>query len=124
MNYAVEMGSGAMIYTPSFINIGWTIQKWMGETKQTAILSRKPTFSGPISYAGMDTGVVPEMWFILSRSITRWKCVMWWQQIWNAVRRRILNFCVLVAYWKDKIFLKQTYELSHRIDLLVESACI
>jgi hypothetical protein len=32
MKYAVEMGSGAMIYTyvPSFINIGSGIQKLMG----------------------------------------------------------------------------------------------
>jgi hypothetical protein len=29
LKYAVEMG--AMIYTPSFINIGSTIQKLMGE---------------------------------------------------------------------------------------------
>jgi hypothetical protein len=27
MKYAVEMGSGAMIYTPSFIKIGSAIQK-------------------------------------------------------------------------------------------------
>jgi hypothetical protein len=27
MKYAVEMGSGAVIYTPSFINIGSDIQK-------------------------------------------------------------------------------------------------
>jgi hypothetical protein len=27
MKYAVEMGSGVMIYTPSFINIGSGIQK-------------------------------------------------------------------------------------------------
>jgi hypothetical protein len=30
MNYAVEMGSGAMTYTPSFIKIGSDIQKLMG----------------------------------------------------------------------------------------------
>jgi hypothetical protein len=31
MNYAVEMGlGGAMIYTPSFVNIGSTIQKLIG----------------------------------------------------------------------------------------------
>jgi di/tricarboxylate transporter len=29
MNYAVEMGSGAMIYIPSFIKIGLGIQKLM-----------------------------------------------------------------------------------------------
>jgi hypothetical protein len=39
MKYAVEMGSGAMIYIPSFINIGSGIQKLMGggyTEKQTA----------------------------------------------------------------------------------------
>jgi hypothetical protein len=30
MKYAVEMGSGAMLYTPSFIKIGSGIQKLMG----------------------------------------------------------------------------------------------
>jgi hypothetical protein len=30
MKYAVEMGSGAVIYTPSFIKIGSGIQKLMG----------------------------------------------------------------------------------------------
>jgi hypothetical protein len=30
MNYSVEVGSGAMIYIPSFINIGSDIQKLMG----------------------------------------------------------------------------------------------
>jgi hypothetical protein len=30
MNKAVEMGSGAMIYIPSFIKIGSGIQKWIG----------------------------------------------------------------------------------------------
>jgi hypothetical protein len=30
MKYSVEMGSGAMIYIPSFINIGSEIQKLMG----------------------------------------------------------------------------------------------
>jgi hypothetical protein len=33
MKYAVEMGSGAMIYIPSFINIGSGIQKLMGDTQ-------------------------------------------------------------------------------------------
>jgi hypothetical protein len=35
MNYAVEMGSGAMtyVYVPSFIKIGSGIQKLMGETQ-------------------------------------------------------------------------------------------
>jgi hypothetical protein len=31
MKYAVEMGSGAMVYIPTFIKIGSTIQKFMGE---------------------------------------------------------------------------------------------
>jgi hypothetical protein len=30
MKYAVEMGSGAMMYVPSFIKIGSGIQKLMG----------------------------------------------------------------------------------------------
>jgi hypothetical protein len=30
MNYAIEMGSGAMIYIPSLIKIGSGIQKLMG----------------------------------------------------------------------------------------------
>jgi hypothetical protein len=30
MKYAIEMGSGAMIYIPSFIKIGSCIQKLMG----------------------------------------------------------------------------------------------
>jgi hypothetical protein len=30
MKYAVEMGSGTMIYAPSFINIGSAIQKLIG----------------------------------------------------------------------------------------------
>jgi hypothetical protein len=30
MKYAVEMGSGAMIYIPSFIKISFAIQKFMG----------------------------------------------------------------------------------------------
>jgi hypothetical protein len=30
MKYAVEMGSGAVIYIPSFIHIGSGIQKLMG----------------------------------------------------------------------------------------------
>jgi hypothetical protein len=33
MKYAVEMGSGAMIYIPSFINTGSGIQKLMGDTQ-------------------------------------------------------------------------------------------
>jgi hypothetical protein len=31
MKYAVEMGSGAMIYIPSFIKTGSAIQKLIGE---------------------------------------------------------------------------------------------
>jgi hypothetical protein len=30
MKYGVEMGSGAMVYIPSFINIGLGIEKLMG----------------------------------------------------------------------------------------------
>jgi hypothetical protein len=32
MKYAIGMGSGAMIYTPSFIKIGSAIQKMIGRT--------------------------------------------------------------------------------------------
>jgi hypothetical protein len=35
MNDAVEMGSGAMIYIPSFIKIGLGIQKLMGRNTGT-----------------------------------------------------------------------------------------
>jgi hypothetical protein len=35
MKYAVEMGSGAMIYIPSFIKIGSVIQKLTGGDSQT-----------------------------------------------------------------------------------------
>jgi hypothetical protein len=30
MKYAVEMGSGALVYIPTFINTGSAIQKFMG----------------------------------------------------------------------------------------------
>jgi hypothetical protein len=35
MRYAVEMGSGAMIYIPSFIKIGSGIQKLIGSYTDT-----------------------------------------------------------------------------------------
>jgi hypothetical protein len=35
MKYAVEMGTGAMIYIPSFIKIGSVIQKLIGGDTQT-----------------------------------------------------------------------------------------
>jgi hypothetical protein len=35
MKYAIEMGSGAMIYVPSFIKIGSGIQKLIGGDTQT-----------------------------------------------------------------------------------------
>jgi hypothetical protein len=35
MNYAVEMGSGALIYAPSFINIRSAIQKLIGRDTHT-----------------------------------------------------------------------------------------
>jgi hypothetical protein len=45
--YAVEMGSGAMTYIPSFIKTGSGIQKIMGGggliQRQTAWASHKPT---------------------------------------------------------------------------------
>jgi hypothetical protein len=45
MKYAVEMGSGAMTYIPSFIKIGSGIQMLEGYTDtQSAWISHKPTF--------------------------------------------------------------------------------
>jgi hypothetical protein len=42
---AVEMGSGAVMYIPSFTKIGSGIQKLIGVgDTQTAWLSHKPTF--------------------------------------------------------------------------------
>jgi hypothetical protein len=35
MKYAVEMGSGAMIYIPSFIKVGSGIQKLIGVYRHT-----------------------------------------------------------------------------------------
>jgi hypothetical protein len=47
MKYAIEMGSGAMIYIPSSINIGSGIQKLIGargfRDTQTEWRSHKPT---------------------------------------------------------------------------------
>jgi hypothetical protein len=37
MKYAVEMGSGAMMYIPSFMKIGSGIQKLMGGIHSTLI---------------------------------------------------------------------------------------
>jgi hypothetical protein len=44
MKYAVEMGSGTMIYVPSFTKIGSTIQKLIGRDTQTAWRSYTPIF--------------------------------------------------------------------------------
>jgi hypothetical protein len=46
MKYAVEMGSGAIIYIPSFIKINSAIQKLIGGDTQTQTpwRSHKPTF--------------------------------------------------------------------------------
>jgi hypothetical protein len=46
MKYAVEMGSGIMLYIPSFIKIGSGIRKLMGggTQTQTAWRSHKPTY--------------------------------------------------------------------------------
>jgi hypothetical protein len=48
MNYAVKMGSGAMIYILSFTKIGSAIQKFLvmdiHTDTQRAGLSHKPTF--------------------------------------------------------------------------------
>jgi hypothetical protein len=44
MKYNVEMGSGAMIYIPSFIKIGSAIQNFVkGIHRHTAWKSHKPT---------------------------------------------------------------------------------
>jgi hypothetical protein len=45
MKYVVEMGSGAMIYIPSFIKIGSDIQKLIGGGihRQTGCRLHKPT---------------------------------------------------------------------------------
>jgi hypothetical protein len=37
MKYAVEMGSGAMIYIPSFIKIGSDVQKLIGVNAKLAM---------------------------------------------------------------------------------------
>jgi hypothetical protein len=46
MKYAVKMGSGAMTYIPSFIEIRSVIQKWVVENTdiQAAWGSHQPTF--------------------------------------------------------------------------------
>jgi hypothetical protein len=44
MKYAAEMGSGAMIYIPSFINTGSGIQKVNWGDIQTAWWCHKPTY--------------------------------------------------------------------------------
>jgi hypothetical protein len=47
MEYVIDMGSGAMIYIPSFIKIGSGIQKPMRvfTDTQTGWKSHKPTFN-------------------------------------------------------------------------------
>jgi hypothetical protein len=42
MKYGVEMGSGVMVYIPSFINIGSGIEKLIGWDTQT-LRQHKPT---------------------------------------------------------------------------------
>jgi hypothetical protein len=44
MKCAVETGSGAIIYIPTFVKIGLEIQKLMGGDTQTAWRSHNPTF--------------------------------------------------------------------------------
>jgi hypothetical protein len=45
MKYPVEMGSGGMMYIPSFIKIGSGIQRLMGWAEtQVTWLSHKPMF--------------------------------------------------------------------------------
>jgi hypothetical protein len=48
MKYAVQMGSGAMIYIHSFIKIGLGILKLTEGDTQTERLSHKPPFTFPI----------------------------------------------------------------------------
>jgi hypothetical protein len=43
MKYTVEMGSGAMMYIPSFVKIGSGIQKLIGGDTQTVWGSHKLT---------------------------------------------------------------------------------
>jgi hypothetical protein len=45
MKYAVAMGSGAVIYIPSFIKIGSGIQKLIRGDIQTEWRSHKPAFN-------------------------------------------------------------------------------
>jgi hypothetical protein len=44
LKYAVEIGSGAMIYIPSFLKTGSGIQKLIGRDIQRAWRSNKPVF--------------------------------------------------------------------------------
>jgi hypothetical protein len=44
MKYAVEMGSGAMIYIPRFVKTGIGIQKLIEGDTPTASISHKPAF--------------------------------------------------------------------------------
>jgi hypothetical protein len=46
MEYAIEMGLGAVMYIPSFMKIGSAVQKLMGgcTVAQRAWRSHKPTF--------------------------------------------------------------------------------
>jgi hypothetical protein len=47
MKYAVEMGSGAMIYMPSFLQTDSGVQKLVEGDTQTERWSHKPTFNLP-----------------------------------------------------------------------------
>jgi hypothetical protein len=66
MKYAVEMGSGAMIYIPSFVKTGSGVQKFMEgiyRHTQTAWWSHKPTFIFfKIKKLGYETDVSRDMW--------------------------------------------------------------
>jgi hypothetical protein len=44
MKYAVQIGSGVIIFTASFIKIGSSIQTLMGKDKKTYIKARAKTF--------------------------------------------------------------------------------
>jgi hypothetical protein len=52
MKYAVEMGSGAVIYMPSFIKIGSAIQKFIrGNTwTHSTVISEIPVFNSTLTW--------------------------------------------------------------------------
>jgi hypothetical protein len=79
MDYALQMGSGAMIYIPSFIQICSGIQKLTGggngfTDTQTALRSHKPTLvkqanKDPAPWGWFDTTTIHETNYIVSSSM-------------------------------------------------------